>query len=165
MIAIKKLSGFDKKYIKNHYITEFRIDDNSKKIYVYYIDGSCFDFPLTSQTLNNIKRIMKEQYVDWRDIVRRIYMFHPVKLLYLNIQIKKQKYYLEHEKEFSNLSIRKNSLDKKLSKSDINNLRVSKKLTHSYFNLSSVSNYELSTMKKIHKIISVQNNDSQKKVK
>ena len=160
-----KISKIDKDYIKNHYITEFKIDDISKKIYVYYIDDSVYDYPLTSQSLNNIKRIMKNQYNEWRNIVRRIYMFNPVKLLYLNIHMKKQKYYLEHENDFSNLNIKKNLLYDTLSKEAINNLRISKKLTHSYFNLSSVTNYKLSTMKKIHKIISAEKNDSQGKAK
>ncbi len=163
MISNKKLSNFDKKYIKNHYIKGYKIDDNSKKIYVYYIDGSSYDFPLTSQSLNNIKGIMKLQYEEWQDLIKRVYLLHPIKLLYITMFLKKQKYYLEHENEFSNLSIRKNSLDEKLSKVDINKLRLSRKLTHSYFNLSSVSNYKLSTMKKIHKIISQE--DSYRKVK
>ena len=160
-----KISKIDKDYIRNHYITEFKIDAKNKKIYVYYIDDSVYDYPLTSQSLNNIKKIMKEQYNEWRNIVRRIYMFNPVKLLYLNIHMKKQKYYLKHENDFSNLSVKKKLLDDKLSKNDIYNLQVYKKLTHSYFNLSSVTNYKLSTMKKIHKIISVQRKEINKKVK
>lgn len=79
--------------------------------------------------------------------------------------MKKQKYYLEHENDFSNLSIKKNFLYDSLSKEDINNLRISKKLTHSYFNLSSVTNYKLSAMKKIHKIISAEKDDSPRKAK
>lgn len=160
-----RISRIDKDYIKNHYITEFKIDDISKMIYVYYIDDSVYEYPLTSQSLNNIKRIMKDQYNEWRNIVRRIYMFNPVKSLYLNIHMKKQKYYLEHENDFSNLSVNKKLLDGSLSKKDIDSLRISKKLTHSYFNLSSVTNYKLSTMKKIHKIISAEKADSQRKAK
>ena len=45
-----KISKIDKDYIRNHYITEFKIDAKNKKIYVYYIDDSVYDYPLTSQS-------------------------------------------------------------------------------------------------------------------
>ena len=149
----RKLSKFDKKYIKSHYIKGFEIDDNNKVIHVYYINGNSCSFPLTSQCLNNIKRIVSLQYEEWDDLIRRVYLFHPIKLLHINMTLKKQKYYLEHENEFLNFSIKNNLLSEKLSKADIHNLRVSKKLTHSYFNLSSVWRYKLRTMKKVHNII------------
>lgn len=160
-----KISKFDEKYIINHYIKEFKIDDKNKKIYVYYIDGTKYDYPLTSQSLGNIKKMMHSQYNEWRDLVRRIYMFNPIKFLYLNIKLKKQKYYLEHENEFNNCSIKKIFLSDNLSNKEISLMKESKKYTHSYFNLSSVIKYKLSTMKKIHKIISVDKKSTTSKKK
>ena len=151
----RKLSKYDEKYIKNNYVTEFKIDDEKKKIYVYYIDGTSYDYPLTSQVLESVKKMMRDEYNDWRNLVQQVYMFNPVKLIYLNMIIRKQKYYLEHENVFNNCSIKRDSLDSVLSKKEIQLMKISKKLTHSYFNLATVQNYKLSTMKKIHRIISV----------
>ena len=109
--------------------------------------------------------MMHSQYNEWRDLVRRIYMFNPIKFLYLNIKLKKQKYYLEHENEFNNCSIKKIFLSDNLSNKEISLMKESKKHTHSYFNLSSVIKYKLSTMKKIHKIISVDKKSTTSKKK
>ena len=108
---------------------------------------------------------MHSQYNEWRDLVRRIYMFNPIKFLYLNIKLKKQKFYLEHENEFNNCSIKKIFLSNNLSKKEINLMKKSKKYTHSYFNLYSVKKYKLSTMKKIHKIIYVNKKSTNSKKK
>ena len=45
--------------------------------------------------------MMRDEYNDWRNLVQQVYMFNPVKLIYLNMIIRKQKYYLEHENVFN----------------------------------------------------------------
>ena len=150
----RKLSKFDEKYIKSNYITEYRIDDDNKKIHVYYIDGTSYDYPLSSISLSNIKRIMQDQYYEWGDLVKRVYLLNPIMMLYINNRLKKQKYYLEHEGEFNRCNIKQISLDKKITKKEICLMNESKKDTHSYFNLSSACSYKLSTMKKVHNILS-----------
>ena len=161
----RKISKFDEKYIKSHYITKFEIDDKNKKIKVSHIDGKSYLLPLTSGVLANIKSLMRSQYDEWRDLVKRIYILHPVKLLYLNTFFKKQKYYLEHESEFYNWNIKKELPSKKLSKKEVEDMKKEKEHTHSYFNLSSVGRYKLSTMKKMHKISLVQSNELRRKSK
>lgn len=158
----KELSKFDQKYIKSHYITKFEIDDKNKRIYVYYIDGESYSLPLTSGVLANLKNIMRNQYEEWRDLLKRIYILHPIKLLYLNMFLKKQKYYLEHESEFYNLNIKKEFPLGKFSKKEMYIMTKEKKNTHSYFNLSSVTRYKLSTMKKVHKLISFKDEQERK---
>lgn len=161
-MSSKKLSKFDQEYLKKNYITEFKIDDKNKRIIVYYIDGESYSFPLTSTVLSNIKSNMRSQYDEWKDMIKRVYILHPVKLLYLNMILKKQKFFLEHESEFSNCNIRKDLAIDKLSKKEVDIMNKAKKNTHSYFNLSSVTRYKLSTMKKVHKIISVKDEQARK---
>ena len=158
----KKLSKFDQEYLKKNYITEFKIDDKNKKVIVYYIDGESYSFPLTARVLSNVKSNMRSQYDEWKDMIKRVYMLHPVKLLYLNIALKKQKFFLEHESEFSNCNVKKDFAIDKLSKKEVDLMNREKGRTHSYFNLSSVTRYKLSTMKKVHKIISAQSENSKK---
>ena len=160
----KKLSKFDEKYIKSHYITNFEIDNDNKKIKVSYIDGESYLLPLTSGVLSNIKSIMRNQYIEWKDTVKRIYILHPIKLLYLNMVLKKQKFFLEHESEFYYCNVKKDLSLNKLSKKEIDLMNREKKNTHSYFNLSSVKHYKLSTMKKVYNIISI-NDEKLRKAK
>lgn len=158
----KKLSKFDQEYLKKNYITEFKIDDKNKKVIVYYIDGESYSFPLTARVLSNVKSNMRNQYDEWKDMIKRVYMLHPVKLLYLNMILKKQKFFLEHENEFSYYNAKKDLSLSKLSKKEIDLMNREKRHTHSYFNLSSVTHYKLSTMKKAHNIISIQSENSNK---
>lgn len=145
------------KFIKNHYITEYIIDDDNKKIRVYYIDGSSYDYPLSSKVLSTIKDNMIHQYFEWQDLVKQVYIFNPIMLIYLNDRFKKQKFYLEHENVFKNKSVQKSLTDKRLSKKEIEQLNNSRRETHSYFNLATVDNYNLNTLKKIHKIVTNKN--------
>lgn len=145
------------KFIKNHYITEYIIDDDNKKIRVYYIDGSSYDYPLSSKVLSTIKDNMIHQYFEWKDLVKQVYIFNPIMLIYLNDRFKKQKFYLEHENVFKNRSVRKTLTDKRLSKKEIEQLNNSRRETHSYFNLATVDNYNLNTLKKVHKIVTKKN--------
>ena len=162
-MARRKLSKFDEKYVKRNYIINYEIDNDNKKIIVYYINGSSDDYPLSSQGLERIKRNMRNEYDDWSNLVKYIYRYNPIRLLNFNVKFRKQKYYIEHENEFNNCSIKQNFLNKKLSKKELQKMYISKKLTHGYFNLSSVINYKLSTMKKIHRIISTDKVVSSKK--
>ena len=141
------------KFIKNHYITEYIIDDDNKKIRVYYIDGSSYDYPLSSKVLSTIKDNMIHQYFEWQDLVKQVYIFNPIMLIYLNDRFKKQKFYLEHENVFKNKSVQKSLTDKRLSKKEIEQLNNSRRETQSYFNLATVDNYNLNTLKKVHKIV------------
>ena len=143
-----------KKFIKNHYITEYVIDEDNKKIRVYYIDGSSYDYPLSSKVLTTIKDNMIHQYYEWKDLVKQVYIFNPIMLLYLIDRFKKQKFYLEHENVFKNRSVQKTLTDKRLSKKEIEQLNNSKHKTHSYFNLATVDNYNINTLKKVHMIAS-----------
>lgn len=145
------------KFIKNHYITEYVIDDDNKKIRVYYIDGSSYDYPLSSKVLSTIKDNMIHQYYEWKDLVKQVYIFNPIMLIYLNDRFKKQKFYLEHENVFKNKSVQKSLTDKRLSKKEIEQLNNSRRETHSYFNLATVDNYNLNTLKKVHKIVTKKN--------
>lgn len=158
-----KLSKFDEKYIKKNYITKYKIDKENKKIYVYYINGKRYDYSLTSKKLDHIKYLMRNEYKEWRNLVKQIYALNPIKLLYLNSHLKKQKYYLEHESEFNSCNRNKGILYKSLTKKELKIMYISKKFTHSYFNMSSVTNYKLSTMKKIHKIISTDKTNHQRR--
>ena len=158
----KKLSKFDQEYLKKNYITEFKIDDKNKKVIVYYIDGESYSFPLTARVLSNVKSNMRSQYDEWKDMIKRVYMLHPVKILYLNMALKKQKFFLENESELSHCNIKKDLAIDKLSKKEVDIKKKKKKNTHSYFNLSSVTRYKLSTMKKVHSIISAQSENSKK---
>lgn len=141
------------KFIKNHYITEYVIDEDNKKIRVYYIDGSSYDYPLSSKVLSTIKDNMIHQYFEWQDLVKQVYIFNPIMLIYLNDRFKKQKFYLEHENVFKNKSVQKSLTDKRLSKKEIEQLNNSRRETQSYFNLATVDNYNLNTLKKVHKIV------------
>lgn len=163
MFALKK-DKYRNEYIKSHYIIEYVIDDENKKINVYYIDGSSYDYPLTSKALSNIKKIMKEQYYEWGEMVKRIYLLNPIMLLYLNSRLKKQKYYLEHVNQLNNYHIKKGSL-KGFSKRERELMDESMRYTHSYFNISSVDKYNLSTMKKINKEILENKCNTGKKLK
>ena len=158
----KKLSKFDQEYLKKNYITEFKIDDKNKKVIVYYIDGESYSFPLTARVLSNVKSNMRSQYDEWKDMIKRVYMLHPVKILYLNMALKKQKFFLEHESEFYKCNVKKDLATDKLSKKEVDIMNKAKKNTHSYFNLSAVTRYKLSTMKKVHKIISIQDGQVKK---
>ena len=142
------------KFIKNHYITKYVIDDENKKVIVYYIDGSSYDYPLSSKVLTTIKDNMIHQYYEWKDLVKQVYIFNPIMLLYLIDRFKKQKFYLEHENVFKNRSVQKTLTDKRLSKKEIEQLNNSKHKTHSYFNLATVDNYNINTLKKVHMIAS-----------
>ena len=144
---------YRKKFIKNHYITEYVIDEDNKKIRVYYIDGSSYDYPLSSKVLSTIKDNMIHQYFEWQDLVKQVYIFNPIMLIYLNDRFKKQKFYLEHENVFKNKSVQKSLTDKRLSKKEIEQLNNSRRETQSYFNLATVDNYNLNTLKKVHKIV------------
>ena len=148
---------FRDRFIKNHYITEYVIDDENKKVRVYYIDGSSNDYPLSSKVLSTIKDNMIHQYYEWKDLVKQVYIFNPIMLLYLTDRFKKQKFYLEHENVFKNRSVRKTLTDKRLSKKEIEQLNNSRRETHSYFNLATVDNYNLNTLKKVHKIVTKKN--------
>ena len=148
---------FRDRFIKNHYITEYVIDDENKKVRVYYIDGSSYDYPLSSKVLTTIKDNMIHQYFEWQDLVKQVYIFNPIMLIYLNDRFKKQKFYLEHENVFKNKSVQKSLTDKRLSKKEIEQLNNSRRETHSYFNLATVDNYNLNTLKKVHKIVTKKN--------
>ena len=81
----KKLSKFDGKYIKSHYITKFEIDNDNKKIKISYIDGETIFLPLTSGVLSSVRSTMRIQYDEWQNLVKRIYTLHPIKILHLNL--------------------------------------------------------------------------------
>ena len=149
----QRLSKFDEKYIKNHYITDYIIDDKNKKVRVQYINGEFCYFPLTSKTLSKIKYNMRQQYYEWSELIKKIYILNPIKLIYISMHLKKQKYYIEHENELYNCNIKSDVLKKALTKKEVDVLRKEKKNTHSYFNLSSVKNYKLRTMKRVYRVI------------
>lgn len=153
MSAVKK-DKYRDKYIKNHYIVEYVIDEDNQQVRVYYIDGTSNDYPLTSKILSTIKDNMIHQFYEWKDLVKHIYIFNPIMLLYLSNRFKKQKFYLEHENVFKNKIVKNFLLDKRLTKKEKEILNNSKKETHSYFNLSTVNNYSFSTIKKVHDIVS-----------
>ena len=159
----RKLSKFDERYIKNHYITNYKIDKENKKIYVYYINGKSYDYPLTSKQLHRIQCLMHDEYNEWKDYLKQIYAHNPIKIIYLNIHLKRQQYYLEHKNVFNSCNKNQGILDKKLSKKDLKIMCASKKNTNSCFNLASATKYRLSTMKKIHKIISTDKTNHQRR--
>jgi len=82
--AVKK-DKYRDKYIKNHYIVEYVIDEDNQQVRVYYIDGTSNDYPLTSKILSTIKDNMIHQFYEWKDLVKHIYIFNPIMLLYLSI--------------------------------------------------------------------------------
>ena len=161
MFGVRK-NKYDEKYVKNNYIVEYQIDKENKKIYVYYINGTRYCYPLHSKIVNHLNNLMKFQYNEWQPILKQAYMYNFIKLLYLNMHLKKQKYYLEHENEFNYCDIKKDLVLKELSKNELEKLKKNKKNTHSYFNLSSVGNYKLSTMKKVHRNLSMEYKNNQK---
>ena len=76
-------------------------------------------------------------------------MHNLIKVLYLNTVLKKQKYFLDYKNVFENYSIKDLNENKFLTKSEIQMMKSFKKYNHSYFDLSSVPRYKLSTMKKV----------------
>ena len=148
-MEIIKRNKYKDTYIKSHYINKYLIDDKNNRIIVYYMDGSKLEFPLNSRVISNLNIIMKDQYRDWKDYLKSAFKYNLIKILYLNLYFKKQKYFLDHENIFENYKVKEICNNKTLSKREIKKIKNLKKYTHSYFNLSSVPRYKLSTMKKI----------------
>ena len=106
-------------------------------------------YPLNSKNIASLKRSMERQYYEWQDYLKYAFMHNLIKILYLNTFFKKQKYFLEHKNVFENYNIKDLDVNKFLSKSEIQMMKNFKKYNHSYFDLSSVPSYKLSTMKKV----------------
>ena len=148
MEKIKK-DKYRDNYVKSHYISEYFIDDKNNQIIVYYMNNSISHYPLNSKNIASLKRIMESQYYEWQDYLKYAFMHNLIKILYLNTFFKKQKYFLEHKNVFENYNIKDLDVNKFLSESEIRMMKNFKKYNHSYFDLSSVPSYKLSTMKKV----------------
>ena len=136
-------------YVKSHYISEYFIDDDNNQIIVYYMDDTVSYCSLNSKNIASLKEKMEKQYYEWQDYLKCAFMHNLIKILYLNTFLKKQKYFLEHKNIFTNYSIKDLNTSKFLSKAEIRMMKKFKKYNHSYFDLSSVPSYKLSTMKKV----------------
>ena len=148
MEKIKK-DKYRDNYVKSHYISEYFIDDVNNQIIVYYMNNNVSYYPLNSKNIASLKRSMERQYYEWQDYLKYAFMHNLIKILYLNTFFKKQKYFLEHKNVFENYNIKDLDVNKFLSKSEIQMMKNFKKYNHSYFDLSSVPSYKLSTMKKL----------------
>lgn len=83
--------------------------------------------------------------------------------LFINRRIKKQKYYMDHSNAFSSYTLKNYKLDKYLKKGELRKMKKSKEETDSYFNLSSVGNYKIKTLKKITSMIKQENKYNSRK--
>ena len=148
MEKIKK-DKYRDNYVKSHYISEYFIDDVNNQIIVYYMNNNVSYYPLNSKNIASLKRIMESQYYEWQDYLKYAFMHNLIKILYLNTFFKKQKYFLEHKNAFKDYSVKDLNTSKFLSKGEIQMMKNFKKYNHSFFDLSSVPSYKLSTMKKV----------------
>lgn len=113
------------------------------------MDDTVSHYPLNSKNIASLKKSMERQYYEWQDYLKYAFMHNLIKIIYLNTVLKKQKYFLDHKNVFENYSIKGLNESKFFTKSEIQMMKKFKKYNHSYFDLSSVPRYKLSTMKKV----------------
>ena len=142
-------------YIQENYIKKYKIDRKKLKIKIYYLSRDKQEIPYDSQSLFSIRSKMHYQYQNYTRYLKRG--------LFINRRIKKQKYYMDHSNAFSSYTLKNYKLDKYLKKGELRKMKKSKEETDSYFNLSSVGNYKIKTLKKITSMIKQENKYNSRK--
>ena len=140
---------FEDKYVKKNYIVKYKIDKETKKIIVYYLNNEKREFLLTKDNINEIKKNMKHQLKYWSGSIPMVIRHNIVKKLMISNRIKKQLFYKEHKNVFDKFELKKYKLTKKFTKGEIAKFKKSSHETNSYFNLSSIGNYSFNTLNKI----------------
>lgn len=153
-------------FIKSCYIKRYKIDRTKNSVRIYYLNGKSEEIPYTKSNLNNIKSDMYYQYDNWSKNLAVVFFFNLIKQAKLNNMVKKQNFYMKNEHYLSDLRMNNANIHKYLSKNELFIIEKSKQETDSYFNLSSVNNYSISTLKKVkNAIINEQKIKSKRKTK
>lgn len=141
----------EKKYIK-----KYKIDRQKSMIKIFYLDGSRKKVLYDKDEMHNIRVKMYSQYEHYNKILDGyldVCFINPVMYYTMKKIINRQKYYMDNQNLFSECRINKYRLDKVLNKRELNKLRKSKEETDSYFNLSSINDYDLKTLEKIKRVV------------
>lgn len=138
--------------IEKNYIKKYEIDRQKSMIKIFYLDGSREKVLYDKDKMHDIRVQMYFQYEHYNKFLDG-YFINPIMRYNIKKIINRQQYYMENQNLFSDCRINKYRLDKVLNKRELNKLRKSKEETDSYFNLSSINDYDLKTLEKIKQVV------------